>query len=479
VSSWRAISLFSNCGAGDIGFRSAGFRFDVMAEIDSRRLEVCLLNHPGAVGVPGDLRDTWPKVVKQYRKRAGDRRPALLSACPPCQGMSSARSGKGRHDDADAGSRDQRNLLVTVIAKVALRLQPSIVVVENVPAFLTRKVRHPHDEQPISAANYLLAALSKDYVVFPLVADLCHYGVPQSRTRAFLTFIRHDLAGLTQLLRLGRAPYPRPTYGDELGLTKPISLDDALASFALPDLDASTPGQASADGFDDFHSVPVWNERTYAMVAAIPPGSGRSAWQNDACFRCGAVEVLPSVAECPKCGDPLLRPVVREPDGSIRLIKGFETSYRRMLGDRPAATITTASGHVGSDVTIHPRQNRVLSTLECALLQTFPQDFEWGDALKKWGPTNVREMIGEAVPPAFTQVHGEVLLGLFRKQWTRAPISLSDDRITRAWRRLVEAARKDGRRNPQTFVSYLPPPLNGGLRRDRLLNAAGNLGAAE
>src|SRR6476619_2305180 len=107
----NAVSLFSNCGAGDVGYRQAGFRFDVMAELDPRRLEVCLLNHPGAVGVPGDLRETWPRVIEAYREQAGEVIPALLAACPPCQGMSSARGDRGLENDADAGSRDDRNLL--------------------------------------------------------------------------------------------------------------------------------------------------------------------------------------------------------------------------------------------------------------------------------------------------------------------------------------------------------------------------------
>src|SRR5438309_10344941 len=100
---YRAVSLFSNCGAGDIGYAKAGFNFDVMAELDPRRLEVCLLNHPSAAGVPGDLRKTWKKVVQIYRTRAGKNRPALLAACPPCQGLSSARGNRGCADDPDAG----------------------------------------------------------------------------------------------------------------------------------------------------------------------------------------------------------------------------------------------------------------------------------------------------------------------------------------------------------------------------------------
>lgn len=468
----QAVSLFSNCGAGDLGYRCAGFQFEVMAELDWRRLEVCLLNHPEAVGVSGDLRHTWSQVVQTYKGRSGGQAPALLCACPPCQGMSSAKSGRGYQDDADAGSRDERNLLATIIADVVQCLRPLVVVVENVHAFLARRVRHPRDGQPISAANYLIAALSGDYVAFPLVTDLCDFGVPQSRTRAFITFVRRDLPALSELLRLARAPYPRPSHADEYGGLTPVSLDEALEDFDLPELDAFSAAQAAVRGFDDLHAVPVWNERTYAMVSAIPAGSGQSAWENETCLHCGRVCVVPTDATCPNCGEALLRPVVREPDGSFRLIKGFRTSYRRMFPNRPAATITTASGHLGSDYTIHPRQNRLLSTLECALLQTFPRNFVWGEALKKWGHTNVREMIGEAVPPAFTRMHGDVLRGLFSNQWSLAPISLSDDRVTRAWAQLVRANRKDGREDPQMHVPYrdLEQPPRSLRRKSRIRN---------
>ncbi len=68
---WTAVSLFSNCGAGDLGFRQAGFRFKVMAELDQRRLEISLLNHPEATGIAGDLRLTWKSVVAVYREQAG------------------------------------------------------------------------------------------------------------------------------------------------------------------------------------------------------------------------------------------------------------------------------------------------------------------------------------------------------------------------------------------------------------------------
>ena len=432
----RAVSLFSNCGAGDLGYRDAGFKFDVMAELDPRRLEVCLLNHPGAVGVPGDLRVTWRLVIDAYREKAGEQRPALVAACPPCQGLSSARGERGLFEDADAGSKDERNLLVVVIALVAVALQPSIIVVENVPAFLTRKVRHPETNEPVSAANLLISLLESDYFVFPILTDLADYGVPQARKRAFLTFLRKDLRPLRRLLKENRGPYPRPTHAPDYGGPGQIRLRDALQQFHLPSLDAGSEATASSDLAGGLHSVPVWLDRRYRMVAAIPANSGASAWENDQCEQCGPVDVGDDDVMCPVCGEPLLRPIVEE-EGTYRLIKGFHTSsYRRMAPDEPASTITTASGHIGSHNTIHPFENRVLSPLECAYLQSFPVNFNWGEALEKWGHTNVRQMIGEAVPPRFTQLHGVTLSGFLTGFLTSAPISLSDQRCTMAKKKL-------------------------------------------
>lgn len=430
-----AVSLFSNCGAGDVGFAKAGFEFDVLAELDERRLSVAKLNLKNAEPVPGDLRETWPAVVSTYRARRGAVPPALLAACPPCQGMSSARSGRGRADDADAGSRDARNLLVGVIAQVALALRPRVVVVENVPAFLTRRVRHPQGQYPISAATLLVRRLRQQYKVSGLVADLADYGVPQARKRAFLCFVRRDAHDMASRLA-ERAPFPRPTHAADYG-GKQVTLRQALGELNAGGLDAASHDLAGSG----MHVVPVWEQAQYEMVAAIPPNSGSGAWANRTCSVCNE-EAGEDDAACPSCGEVLRRPVVIEPDGSARLVKGFRTSsYSRMDPDRPAATITTASGHVGSDKTVHPWENRVLSPLECAYLQTFPQGFDWGQALKKWGTTNVRAMIGEAVPPGFTEQHGEVLAGLMTGSPTRPSIASVDQRVTRAVAKLADAER--------------------------------------
>jgi DNA (cytosine-5)-methyltransferase 1 len=434
----RAVSLFSNCGAGDVGFAQAGFAFDVMAELDPRRLDVALLNHPGATGIPGDLRETLPEVVAAYRERRGDAPPALLAACPPCQGLSSAQSARGDATDPDVGSRDRRNLLVAVIEEAVRLLAPRALVVENVQAFLTRQVRHPTTKEPVSAACFLIDSLADNYCAFPFVADLADFGVPQSRKRSFLTFLRRDEEAVAILERKGWAPYPFPSHASDS--CRPVTLDEALHSFGLPPLDSASEEAATSDV--EMHTVPVWPSERYRMVAAIAPHSGLSAWENDVCLECGRRARDRTRARCSGCRALLPRPIVKGngPDDA-RLVTGFHSSYRRMDPSKPAATVTTASGHLGSDRTVHPWENRVLSPLECALLQTFPPSFQWGDSLAQWGHTNVRAMIGEAVPPLFTHKHGRLLVQLLQGIPPRVALAADDHRIVVATNALAGSRR--------------------------------------
>jgi DNA (cytosine-5)-methyltransferase 1 len=427
-----AVSLFTNCGAGDLGYARVGFGFQVLAELQHRRLDVAALNHPRAIPIPGDLRDTWTRVIDAYRTRAPGTPPALLSACPPCQGMSSARSGRGLASDPDAGSRDERNLLIDIVANVATELEPRTVVVENVLAFLTRKVRHPDTAEPISAARLLIERLDAKYQPFAMRADLADFGIPQTRRRAFLVLVRRDEPGLQRIIACGGAPFPEPTYGP--GLTHPhVTLKAALAELGAAPLDS----ESAASAGEGLHCVPVWDGQRRFMVASIPSDSGAGAWSNSNCKQCGPVDVRRDAARCPLCHGPLARPVVKR-NGRWRLIRGFHnSSYRRMHPDRPAATITTATGRSGSDNTLHPSEHRVLSMLECQHLQTFPAEFRWGDHLERHGHTSLRAMIGEAVPPQFTELHGRVLVSMLRGHVARSAIGVDDPRVRRAAQSLM------------------------------------------
>ncbi len=430
----KAVSLFSNCGAGDIGFATAGFQFEIMAESISSRLDVAIRNHAGAHGVVGDLRRTWYPVVDAWRARHGHAQPDLLAACPPCQGLSTARSDRGLEADPSTGARDTRNLLVLPIARVAARLQPRLIVVENVTAFLRRQVGTIRGGTGISAAMLLVRLLSRWYTVYPLVTDLADYGIPQRRVRTFLTFV-HRTSGLTSILDTDAVvPYPIPTHARDHG-GRHVTLATALATFGLPPLDARLPSTCT-DSTRALHFVPAWSPRQYRMVSMVPAGTGASAWDTTRCVSCGEVSPSEDAAVCPICCAPLPRPIVFE-GSRPRLVKGFRRgSYKRMDPQRPAATITTASGRIGGSHTIHPFENRVFSPLECALLQTIPEDFIWGDALEKRGVTELRAMIGEAVPPRFTECHGNVLATLLQRKKSNQLLPLGDTRCRMAYRAL-------------------------------------------
>jgi DNA (cytosine-5)-methyltransferase 1 len=103
-----------------------------------------------------------------------------------------------------------------------------------------------------------------------------------------------------------------------------------------------------------------------------------------------------------------------------------------MCPDKPAAAVTTASARMSSDNTIHPSENRVLSAYECQHLQTIPDDFLWGEDRDDFSPAKVREMIGEAVPPQFTERHGRVLASLLDGRSPKSGISKSDKRVVAA-----------------------------------------------
>lgn len=408
-----------------------------MAEIQKKRLRVAGLNHESADLILGDLRDTWPLVVESFKTQLGDNELVLLSACPPCQSISSLNSRRGYAQDIRSGARDRRNLLVLPIIEVARALKPRLVVVENVPAFLKRKIPHPTHGSGVSAANLLLECLDADYIAFPFLSDLAHYGVPQRRIRTFLTLVRRDLAGLKQLVIQRRAPYPRPSHDPDQGGRPQRSLGQYLRMLNLPSLDARSPKSAISE-VSPLHRVPIWSQHHFDMVDAIPARSGQSAWENCVCSACGTVDVQPEDAGCPNCSRPLLRPVVGNVTNGYRLVKGFRTtSYRRMDPDKPAPTVTTASGTIGSARTIHPTETRVLSPLECAHLQTIPDDFMWSNGADwKIEPHSVRRMIGEAVPPKFTALHGQALVGVLENRWPFPLISMYDSRCITARSRL-------------------------------------------
>ena len=85
----------------------------------------------------------------------------------------------------------------------------------------------------------------------------------------------------------------------------------------------------------------------------------------------------------------------------------YKSVYARMEWDKPAPTITTQFYNFGTGRFGHPEQDRALSLREGALLQTFPQNYEFIDPSVPASITRLGVHIGNAVPVKLATVIGQ------------------------------------------------------------------------
>jgi DNA (cytosine-5)-methyltransferase 1 len=413
-----AVSLFSGGGLSDAGYLAAGYSVVVQAELEPKRAEIGKANFPDSTWVIGDVRRRVDQIVRAYRKK--EKRPLdLLVATPPCQGLSSSNPSRGKRASEGARKNARKNALLLRIIQVARRLKPRVIVAENVRQILTHAVYWNGTKRTV--VEVLKRELT-DYEFWHMAVDVADFGVPQSRTRAVIVGIRKTEKCVAALVKAQVAPIPAPTHCDGGGdnYLEWVSIRQWCKARGYASLDASE--EAKATGKDPLHNVPWYDAERYRLIADIPKHSGKSAYDNDTCPNCQRRVAAVDKAKCSRCKGVLWNRPIKRGRGRPRLIKGFLSSYRRMRSDRPAATITTNSSHVGSDWKIHPYENRVLSARECADLQTVPRWYGWRKALKSKQKYLVRNLIGEALPPYFTFLHGRVLASLLKTGKVRCKV---------------------------------------------------------
>ena len=89
---------------------------------------------------------------------------------------------------------------------------------------------------------------------------------------------------------------------------------------------------------------------------------------------------------------------------------GHSDVYGRMKWDNPAPTMTTQFYSYGTGRFGHPRQNRALSLREGALIQTFPEDYDFYSNVEEISFQTVGRHIGNAVPVKLGAVIGKSIL---------------------------------------------------------------------
>lgn len=188
------------------------------------------------------------------------------------------------------------------------------------------------------------------YTVSCETLELSDYGVPQRRSRVVV------LAGKGFAI-----PMPRPRH-------KKKTVRDAIGALVLP--------RKSRNRLH--RSVTQHDETTLARIRAVPKdGGSRGAWPEDLQLKCHG--------DC----------------------DGFKDVYGRMWWDEPAPTITGGCINASKGRFVHPQQNRAITLLEAAMLQTFHQRYHFD--LER-GRYAVAEMIGNALPPHFSDRVGRCIM---------------------------------------------------------------------
>lgn len=347
------IDMFSGCGGMSAGFRAVNgilpaYRLALAVDIDedsNRTYETNLGLKPINVDI-GTLARSRTKVLDLIASaRAGDDSPLVMIGCAPCQGFSSHRNA--------AGESDVRNSLFVSFARIAARVKPDAIVVENVPEILTDRYW-----PVVEKARRILQRAG--YNTLLGVHDMAEFGVPQNRYRAVMI-------GMKRHFRMPKGFATRDTHK---------TVRQAIGH--LPQIAA---GEVCPN--DTMHYTANHRASTIETMRAVPADGGSRPYH---------------------AGPECLRRAEKKQGRAA-----YEDVYGRLWWDRPAITITAYARNPASGRYVHPQQHRGLSVREAALLQSFPSGYVFEGSFD----SRFRQ-IGNAVPPVFGACLAAHLLGEFR-----------------------------------------------------------------
>lgn len=181
----RVFSTFACTGGSTMGYKLAGFDVIGMNEIDPKVAAIYIKNHKPRLPFVCSIRDMINKDLPDELYNLD-----ILDGSPPCSSFSTAGSRDrdwGKMKKFAEGQALQRldDLFFEYIA-FAKKIQPKIVVAENVKGLITGKAKGYVKEifQAFNDANY-------DMQLF--LINACNMGVPQTRPRVFFIGKRKDL----------------------------------------------------------------------------------------------------------------------------------------------------------------------------------------------------------------------------------------------------------------------------------------------
>lgn len=349
----QSVELFAGGGGMALGMREAGFEHTSLVEWWKPAARVLRHNaeRQPTLWKPDSVIE---KDVNEAVDELGERGTVqLVAGGPPCQPFSLA----GAH----AGDTDERNQFPSAL-RVVRRLRPELVVFENVPGLLRptfepyldyvkAQLRRP-DIKPLDSDELwdhhherIRASEEKPtYRLYQETVDAADLGVPQSRKRVFIIAIRADVEGAStwdkiptthSRDRLLHDQYVTGTYWEEHDLPRqavPARLVRHVERLHLTEVDESAlrwrtlrdalrevPEPTDSDDDDDWpNHKAILGARTYAKHTGSPMDMPSKT------IKAGVHGVAGGEA------------MLRELDGSVRylsvreaaLVQGFPQDYQ-------------------------------------------------------------------------------------------------------------------------------------------------------
>ncbi|MDE2636314.1 MAG: DNA cytosine methyltransferase [Chloroflexota bacterium] len=233
--------------------------------------------------------------------------------------------------------------LVIKFAELIAAIKPDVFSMENVPSLVTYKGG--------SVFNEFIEMLDPHYRndIWRKIVHTPNYGVPQIRKRLVVLGSR---LGPIRLLEKTCDPSEYATVDETIGSLSPIVAGEVCK-------------------YDPLHRSQGLSQLNLKRIRQSKPGGTWRDWDEE-----------------------LVAPCHRKATG-----KSYASVYGRMKADCPSPTITTQAYGFGTGRFGHPSQDRALSLREMALLQTFPNDYEFVDFENSDCSFNrVGRLIGNAVP---------------------------------------------------------------------------------
>ncbi len=334
---FKVIDLFSGCGGFSFGFESAGFHVILGVDNDKAALETFKANHNNSKTLLADLHED--QAIENIINEVKGHKIDVIIAGPPCQGFSL--TGARQKDD-------DRNKLFYSVFKLAKRLKPQAVIIENVPGLATL---YNGQAKEAILDEFKKMKLASNFKV--LYAP--DFEVPQIRKRIFFV-------GLNS--KIGTFEFPDKVLPPEKYNTTSIAISDL-------------PSREAEFGYEeDKYDKPPKNEYQKKMRNGAKKLFNHVATKH-------TEHVINVIAQVPEGGNHKDLP---EGVGDSRK---FNEAWTRYHSNKPSKTIDT--GHRNH---FHYKYNRVPTVRENARLQSFPDNFIFTGSR-----TQQNKQVGNAVPP--------------------------------------------------------------------------------